>query len=399
VDVEDQHEPDRGGRRPPDHGDREEPDDAPVGEQVAQRAGFPGQRGGVHERASVAARPPGAERFGVTRILCHHGLAMIEYRFGRDDVLRTRFALSPLFELFASVVVLGDPARQAMQAPWVARARARLGSLDLAPLAALARPGGYSPDFVAPPPRSPLPDVAEELARVRATPAAQVRRELALAFGDEALPAPLAALGRDPAAALGPLVALMGTYWERALAPEWDAIRDALEADVLQRARRLSAGGPLAVFGDLHPEVEWSDGALRVGHGSYAAVVDLGGRGLLLIPSAFSWPGVRCMLDPPWQPALIYPPTGVAALWAPAEPAAEGALASLIGRRRAEVLAALDAPASTTAVARRLGASPAGVSEHLGVLRRAGLVHPARAGRAVLYARTALGEALARQAA
>jgi DNA-binding transcriptional ArsR family regulator len=82
-------------------------------------------------------------------------------------------------------------------------------------------------------------------------------------------------------------------------------------------------------------------------------------------------------------------------LWAPrAENSA--ALADLLGAGRALVLTALDREASTTAHARRLAVSPAGVSEHLAVLRRAGLVRGRRHGREVLYARTAAGDALLR---
>ena len=70
------------------------------------------------------------------------------------------------------------------------------------------------------------------------------------------------------------------------------------------------------------------------------------------------------------------------------------ALGELLGRRRAGILVALGAEATTTELARRLAASPAGVSEHLGVLRRAGLVRARREGRAVLYSRTAAGDVL-----
>ena len=70
----------------------------------------------------------------------------------------------------------------------------------------------------------------------------------------------------------------------------------------------------------------------------------------------------------------------------------------LLGRRRAQVLAALDAPASTLELSERLRASPAGVSEHLSVLRRAGLVAGRRDGRAVLYSRTDAGDGLLRAA-
>jgi DNA-binding transcriptional ArsR family regulator len=58
------------------------------------------------------------------------------------------------------------------------------------------------------------------------------------------------------------------------------------------------------------------------------------------------------------------------------------------------VLGGLDAPVSTTELARRLGLSPAGVSAHLRVLARAGLAVATRDGRTVLYGRTPLGEML-----
>ena len=66
-------------------------------------------------------------------------------------------------------------------------------------------------------------------------------------------------------------------------------------------------------------------------------------------------------------------------------------VADLLGRSRAALLARLDLPLSTTQVARDLGLSVAAVSEHLSVLRRSGLVRSRRAGRQVLYQRTALG--------
>jgi DNA-binding transcriptional ArsR family regulator len=138
--------------------------------------------------------------------------------------------------------------------------------------------------------------------------------------------------------------------------------------------------------------VRWHDGALIVDR-RHEATVELAGRGLQLVPAAFGWPEVGAMFDPPWQPALIYPPRGVGDLWAPARESSE-ALGELVGRRRASILVALGAEATTTELARRLAASPAGVSEHLGVLRRAGLVRARRDGRAVLYSRTAAGDLL-----
>jgi hypothetical protein len=187
----------------------------------------------------------------------------------------------------------------------------------------------------------------------------------------------------------------MAEYFARAIAPWWPQIRAALEADILHRARRLTAGGAIEVFEDLHPEVHWRDGTLEVER-CHEQDVDLRGRGLLLVPAAFAWPRVFAMTDEPWQPALVYSPRGIGMLWAPDAAGDRAALAALLGGRRAAILAALDVPAATIELARRLRASPAGVNEHLGILRRAGLVRAARDGRRVLYERTPIGDALLR---
>ena len=109
---------------------------------------------------------------------------------------------------------------------------------------------------------------------------------------------------------------MMAEYFERAIAPWWPEIRAALEDDIVHRARRLTAGGAIEVFDDLHHQVHWRDGALEVDR-PYEQEVDLGGRGLLLVPAAFAWPRVFAMIDEPWQPALIYTPRGLGSLWAP----------------------------------------------------------------------------------
>ena len=261
-------------------------------------------------------------------------------------------------------------------------------------LDALVPQRGYTPDFIAPPPDTPLPDVALEIDRVRRTDPAQVRWELDQLFEGRRPPAVVRPLVSDPPAGLRKLADQLAAYWEAAIEPDWETIRAVLEEDIAHRARVLTTSGALAIIADLNPEVEW-DGAALLIRRSYEADVDLGGRGLQLVPSAFMGPGVGAMFDPPWQPALIYPPRGIGWLWAPRSPY-DGALAALLGARRAELLDALDVETTTTELARRLSASAAGVSEHLSVLRRAGLVRSRRDGRAVLYTRTAAGDGLLR---
>jgi DNA-binding transcriptional ArsR family regulator len=150
-----------------------------------------------------------------------------------------------------------------------------------------------------------------------------------------------------------------------------------------------------ALFAGLHPDIAWQDRSLLVRRPHEEEVV-LGGRGLLLLPSAFAWPNVFAITDEPWQPSLVYTPRAVGDLWAPA--GAGEALRELVGARRAEVLVALGAPASTAELAERLSASPASISEHLGVLHRTGLAQRSREGRVVRYRRTRTGDALLRAA-
>ncbi|MEO5878471.1 MAG: winged helix-turn-helix domain-containing protein, partial [Streptosporangiaceae bacterium] len=88
-----------------------------------------------------------------------------------------------------------------------------------------------------------------------------------------------------------------------------------------------------------------------------------------------------------------YPARGVAAVWRGSR-VRHDALARLLGATRAELLAALSDPASTTSLARRHGLSPSTVSAHLTVLRDTGLIVAQRHKRQVLYERTPLGEAL-----
>jgi DNA-binding transcriptional ArsR family regulator len=316
---------------------------------------------------------------------------VIVYRFGREDLLHTRFAISPLFELQASVAALRDPGAHSVHLPWVRAARERLAGFDYAMLDVLLPDRGYAPDFFAPPPRSPLPDVADELERVRATDPAQVCRELGWRFGGD-VPELVRPLLDDPTRGVEALVDVMTGYWDRALAPWWDQVRALLEADIRHRAGRLAEAGAIELFAELHGGVRWRLGTLEV-EAAADAVVELAGRGLQLVPSVFVWPRTGAMFDPPWQPSVIYAPRGVGDLWTPTGEGSD-ALADLVGRGRARILTALAAEASTTDLAKRLAVSPGGVSEHLGVLRRAGLVRARREGRSVLYSRTASGDAL-----
>jgi hypothetical protein len=316
---------------------------------------------------------------------------MVIFRFTLGDLARTRFAISPIWELTASLRALRHPAFAPTHLPWLRGLDGRLDDLDMRMLLALVPRSGPIPDFITPPPTSPLAAFDEELEVVRATSPETIRTDLRHAFGAR-VPAPLRPLVDDPGPALDALADAMRAYWERALEPHWPRIRRLLDADVAHRAQRLTEGGPAALFADLHPSVAWRDDAVQV-VGHCEGRLDLDGRGLLLVPSALHPIEPASIVNPPWQPTLIYPARGVGLLWEPGERTPE-ALAAIVGRSRAALLTALDAPRSTTDLAGALGLSPGGASQHLTALRAAGLVVGHRDGRTVLYVRTPTADAL-----
>jgi hypothetical protein len=322
---------------------------------------------------------------------------MFTMRFGPGALARVRFAISPMAEVRRSRRVLDDPAGQALYLPWVMEARRATADLDLAALRALDPLRIYSPDFISPPPTSPLAEFEDELGRVAATPVEQVRTEIRRTYRTRELPAVLEPLLDDTETALAALVDLLRAYWDRALAPHWPRLRAVLEGDVLHRARQIADGGAERLFSDIDPTVKWADGVLRIDK-KFEASLDLEERGLLFVPSVFTSPTVALVTDPQWQPTIFYPARGVGTLWEPDRPAAPEALTGVLGRVRAGVLTALDRPRSTSDLAATLGVSPGGVSQHLGMLRAAGLVHGHRVGRVVLYLRSPAGDTLVESA-
>ncbi|MGW4299913.1 DUF5937 family protein [Streptomyces sp. NPDC004646] len=319
-----------------------------------------------------------------------------QLRFGEEDFLRCRFAISPLWEAQDAVRTLRRPDRHGYHGPWLRRVRAAAAGLDLAPLWLLMPRRGSSPDWLSPPPLGPLTSFEDEIAAVRAADPEAARAETArsLACTPGALES---ARGRawlaDPARMVRELADLLEAAWRVLVAPEWPRLRALLEADVAFHSRRLAEVGLGALLPELDARLSWDGRTLTLPGGRYAR--DLGGRGLLLMPSVFCWPDVITGFEAPWQPMLVYPARGIGALWAEPAGRTPQALVRLLGRNRAAVLTALGEPATTSALAHRLRLAPSSVSDHLTVLRAAGLLTATRHGHQVLYARTPLGTALA----
>jgi DNA-binding transcriptional ArsR family regulator len=316
---------------------------------------------------------------------------MIRFEFAFEDLVRTRLAISPMWETAAAIRAQRKPELISLHLPWIKRVRPAIADLDLSLAFALLPPRGYIADFLTPPPSTPLAQFEDELELVRSTSAEQIVADVETLQRFNPGPDLLPFLD-DPVGSVAALAESLEEFWHRAIEPDWPRIRSLLEADVMYRSRLLSEGGVERLFADLHPDVSWCDGAIEVKM-ECAEEAQLDGRGLLLVPSAFSCHRTSAMTEPPWQPTVVYPARGVGLLWE-ATPAPDGALIKVVGRSRAQLLTDLDAPRSTSDLAERLGMTPGGVSQHLTALRDSGLVSSRRHGRQVLYCRSQLADEL-----
>ncbi|MFL6110063.1 MAG: ArsR family transcriptional regulator [Catenulispora sp.] len=319
--------------------------------------------------------------------------------FTAEELALVRFSVSPMWEVLTSFRVLSRPGLHPVHGPWFDQVRPRLAAAGLLTgrLAALFQAEGYVPDFLNPAPPCAAPGLAEELAAIRATPGERLSVDL------DCYAAEIAGGPRQPFVerlrahreqALGELAGEIEQYFAIALAPYWSRIRTLLDADIYHRARQVAEHGAARLFNELHPDVSWNSGTLQMLHRRRVLCRDDTAPGLILVPSAFIWDQVLTRAAPGDVPQLCYGARGVGTLFDRRAPGTSAAVAAVLGRSRALLLAELAAPASTTELAARTGMSAGGVSEHLTALRGAGMVSAHRAGRSVLYARTAVADSL-----
>jgi DNA-binding transcriptional ArsR family regulator len=362
-------------------------------ESIEARAHRSGDPGHPRPASATAHREPLRLRTALPVVeISTDRRPVVTFVFSIDAVLHCRFGISPLGEVVRAVRAMAGSVQDTSHYRWLRQRREVVQHLhrdhDLSLLLALLAEPGFVPDFLTTPPSTPLEDVDEQLNRVRQTPARKARSEIEQALARRRLDDRTLRVLRSEDA-LVRLVEALAATWRLLLEPSWPTVRELLERDVAYRARRLAEGGLAHLFEDLGPVVALHGHELRVRQRA-SATIALDERGLLLCPSAFVAPRVATTLEPP---ALVYPARGMAALLGRGRVESGLAVSQLLGATRAEILALLDEPSTTTMLAHRLRRSPGNIADHLAVLRNAGLVTRRRSGRRVLYSRTPLGHA------
>ncbi|HEY7174145.1 MAG TPA: DUF5937 family protein [Micromonosporaceae bacterium] len=311
------------------------------------------------------------------------------------DMARIRFGLSAVSETIRALRVVAEPGIAPIHMPWVRWAAPRVP--DDADVALLRRvlSGPAIPLALLPTPDTRLPDLRHELRRVRHASPARTIESLDSIFGRRKW---LDEFYDDPPAVLARLAGAIERCFDAVIEPHWPRMRAILEADIDYRARRLATYGVERTIRDLHPDVRWIDGEVQLWQrlpGKHpAAVVETTGAGLVLCPTVFGWPTPAAALRPTGPACIRYPSRGVGTLWELPVERPGAALCDLIGTTRAGILVALADPADTPTLARRLDVTPGAVSQHLRVLRDAGLVRTSRDGRSALHLRTSRADML-----
>ncbi|MEU4245753.1 helix-turn-helix domain-containing protein [Actinoplanes sp. NPDC026619] len=190
---------------------------------------------------------------------------------------------------------------------------------------------------------------------------------------------------------LDELLGLLHWIWAVTVEADWPRRQRVLQADIVSRTTLLATRGWSGVIPTLGAKRQWlGDGRLQINRNDLPERDLSAAVTLLFIPvhSNGSW----VAWHEPTRYALVYPVTGALA---PTTAANAHGLARLIGANRADLLHSLGEPRSTTQLTAISGLPMGAVGNHLKVMLDAGLVDRRRAGREVLYWRTALGNSLA----
>jgi DNA-binding transcriptional ArsR family regulator len=324
---------------------------------------------------------------------------LLRIHFTSEDLALTRLAEAPdaFWEVVLSAHLLRLRGAEPLLGPWKQALLEQLpiGSrlrAAIEPLIAINPAKGYFPDLLTP---AESADGWEAgLEALLSLPQRRVRREIGR-VGDEhgRLDSGTSDLAEGRAEAIKQLAAAVRSYHDTAVAPIAERIRAAFEADRALRAQAFLNGGIAAVLNGLHPNATFTGTVLELSDVHRDEDIRLDGRGLRLVPSYFKQTKTKLLTlaDPELPQVLVYPINRSAGLTAAA---ARESLAALVGRTRAALLEQTASSGSTSELARRVAISPAAASQHLSVLREAGLVASTRDGNTVRHHLTPLGQAV-----
>ncbi len=347
---------------------------------------------------------------------------MVRLEVRPNDIHKIRFAYSPLSELASSLRALADPKRHGLILPWIQRTYAAINAdgsmreeLDQFVLPITEQ---YTPHFLTPTPKGPVPTFEQNLEQLLETPRDEVIREMTVRFLREPwfnsaevthdpamqhlvlehtsppLRDLLALTFRSTDELLERFAAFCRAYWKRIFLDVWTRTEPMLIKDIATRAKLLREEGPSVLFAKLGSglSVDTQEHHILIEYPFEQQMRLRDMDVIVLTPSSLTWPTVTVELNPPYIPMITYPSLGLAAFAIDDTGGAQNVvtiLKALADETRFELMTLLHrAPRSTQELASLLNISEAGTSKHLKQLHQAGLTNRSRQGYHVVYSPT-----------
>ena len=326
---------------------------------------------------------------------------MLRVVFMAEDLARVRLRPrpDPLWEITNSFQMLRSRHGTTVFGEWRQTVRTGLSRTSRL-LAPLLPPVGYSPDFLTPDLGDGDVDIDAAVDTVLRTPSARLRGDLVRLAGQQRSLDWAVELGGGGHRAVGRLGSALRAFHAEALAPYWQRVQAHVVADQAVRLRSLSEGGVEGMLANLTTAARWRPPFLEIDYPVHRTL-RLGGRGIVLQPSFFCWQRPVMVSDATLPPVLVYPIERTDWWTGSSRPQLsnrQAPLGALIGNTRAAVLDAAGSGTTTSELSCRLGVSRAAISQHVGVLREAGLLITVRNAGKVLHVATQEGRALVRTA-
>ncbi|MGP3929384.1 ArsR/SmtB family transcription factor [Nonomuraea sp. KM88] len=321
--------------------------------------------------------------------------------FTAEDLARVRIAsrVDVMWETVMSLYRLRDRGGGPDMTGWRRQARANLASAGLLEpvrrtLVPLAPTGAYFPDFLTP--IEAQGGFDDGIAALVDTPRERVRQEMTVLHAHAGLPGGLDDLARGDRRAIRRLADLVAGYSRTALGPLYTTLESVLGHERSTLARLLLDHGVESMLAGLAPALRWRPPALEASYPAGDREIQLGGRGLTLIPSYFCQITPVALVDERLPPVLVYPAVNHPEPVPAAAP--RDSLSVLLGATRSRILRCIASGmgCTTTELARRTGTSLSNASQHAQVLHGAGLITSTRHVNMMVHQITDLGAGLVR---
>lgn len=222
---------------------------------------------------------------------------MLRIHFTAEDLARTRVAgtIGAAAETYYGLEMLCSRTLPLPFRRWRATVAGRLGD-DAGPLTALLPARGPGLDLLAL--AGDSPDIDHAVETLLRAPRLRMRRELEPVAVGPAHTGWARAVADGDADSRRLLAAGLVACHRVAVAPYWAASRSRLDVVRAQYARTFLEGGVDALLTALSPPlVRWRPPVLEIRH-PRPVEVHLGGRGLILAPTLFSWRQCSLLYDP-----------------------------------------------------------------------------------------------------